>query len=445
MNILDIIEKKKHGLELTRDEILYFVLGAADGSLPDYQLSALLMAIWFSGLTDDETLALTLAMRDSGEVLDLSSFGLTADKHSTGGVGDKISLIAMPLWRAGGLTVAKMSGRGLGFTGGTVDKLESVPGFNASLDKDSFFRCVEQNGICVTGQSASLDPADKRLYSLRDVTGTIDSLPLIAASIMSKKLATAADIIVLDVKYGIGSFMKTKERSRALAEVMVRLGTMAGHKTAAVLSPMESPLGHAVGNALEVREAYDFLCGEEIPALARDVFAVAAAGFVLAKKAADINDGIMLCRRLIKEGKAKKAFFLWLKAQGGIFDENNFAEALPLPQKVYSVLSEQSGYISALDASAAGLTAMELGAGRKTLEDIIDPSAGIVFAKDLGDYVQKNEVLAYASGRGWNPSLEQKIRDFFTLTEECPAAVENTAEIYYNNQWEKYCLTNESF
>ncbi|MGN0962069.1 MAG: thymidine phosphorylase, partial [Clostridia bacterium] len=281
MKITDLIEKKKHGENLTEEEIRFFVDGYVSGGIPDYQISALLMAVWFRGMDEEETFALTMAMKNSGETLDLSSLDSIIDKHSTGGIGDKLSLIVLPIWRAGGLTIAKMSGRGLGFTGGTIDKLESVPGYETAMDGEDFMNHVRRYGIAVTGQSEGLVPADKKMYALRDITGTVDSLPLIAASVMSKKLATAAENIVLDVKYGEGSFMKTKEDAGKLAELMIRLGRNDGRRMAALLSPMEHPLGYAVGNALEVREAYEFLCGCGSGFLKEDAFALSGVGFVL--------------------------------------------------------------------------------------------------------------------------------------------------------------------
>lgn len=434
MKMIDIIEKKKRGVTLSKEEICFFVDGYVVERIPDYQASALLMAIWFNGMTDEETFDLTMAMKYSGDVLDLSIFGKTIDKHSTGGIGDKLSLIVMPLWLSGGMTIAKMSGRGLGFTGGTVDKLESVPGYNAALDKDSFFACVKENGIAVTGQSASLVPADKKLYALRDVTGTVDSLPLIAASIMSKKLATAADSIVLDVKYGEGTFMKTKEDARKLAEIMVRLGQSDGRNMAALLSPMGSPLGYAVGNALEVKEAYEFLCGKVEGALAENALALAGVGFVIGGKAKTLAEGMTLCRKLIAEGKAKAAFFRWLKGQGGRFDENDFLSSIHYPGEMFPVLAEESGVITDINALAIGTAGMEMGAGRKTLDDTIDPAAGVLLKKTVGDTVFKGDVLAVLYGKEPSATAENDVKRAFVLGETAPNPDE--IEVFMGNQWE---------
>lgn len=434
MKITDIIEKKKRGGELSKEEIRFFVDGYVADSIPDYQISALLMAIWFNGMTDEETFELTMAMKYSGDVLDLSVFGKTIDKHSTGGIGDKLSLIVMPLWRSGGMTIAKMSGRGLGFTGGTVDKLESVPGYNAALDKSAFFECVKQNGVAVTGQSASLVPADKKLYALRDVTGTVDSLPLIAASIMSKKLATAADSIVLDVKYGEGTFMKTREDARKLAEVMVRLGESDGRNMAALLSPMDRPLGYAVGNALEVKEAYEFLCGNIDGALGENALALAGVGFVIGGKAKNLREGMALCRSLIESGDAKNALFRWLKGQGGTFDENDFLSAISYPAQVFPVVAEESGVVCDINALAIGTAGMEMGAGRKKLDDVIDPAAGVLLKKAVGDAVVKGDVLAELYGKEYVAAAEKLVRNAFVFGDTAPESEE--IEVFMENRWE---------
>lgn len=434
MKMTDLIEKKKRGEELSKEEIDFFVKGYVAETVPDYQASALLMAIWFNGMTDRETFDLTMAMKYSGEVLDLSVFGETIDKHSTGGIGDKLSLIVMPLWLSGGLTIAKMSGRGLGFTGGTVDKLESVPGYDASLDKAAFFECVKKNGVAVTGQSASLVPADKKLYALRDVTGTVDSLPLIAASIMSKKLATAASNIVLDVKYGEGTFMKTREDARKLAEVMVHLGESDGRNMAALLSPMDRPLGYAVGNALEVKEAYEFLCGNVEGALGENALALAGVGFVIGGKAEHLEEGIALCRDLIKQGSAKAALFRWLKGQGATFDEDDFLSAIAYPAKEYPVLAKTDGVICDINALAIGTAGMEMGAGRKKLGDTIDPAAGVLLKKTVGDTVVKGDVLAVLYGKERSEIAEDLVSSGIKLGDVAPHPEE--IEVYMNQRWE---------
>lgn len=436
MKMTDLIDKKKNGGILTKEEIDFFIDGYVKGDIPDYQASALLMAIWFRGMTEEETFALTTAMKYSGDVLDLSVFGKTIDKHSTGGIGDKLSLIVMALWRAGGMTIAKMSGRGLGFTGGTVDKLESVPGYRTDLDRDAFFDCVRKNGIAVTGQSASLVPADKKLYALRDVTGTVDSLPLIAASIMSKKLATAADSIVLDVKYGEGTFMKTKEDARKLAELMVRLGKADGRAMAALLSPMDQPLGRAVGNALEVREAFELLCGKGEGSLADNALALAGVGFVIGGKAKDLSEGIALCHRLIAEGKAKESFFLWLKGQGGTFKEKDFLKAIAYPAEVFKVYAEKDGVVCDINALAVGTAGMEMGAGRKKLEDTIDPAAGVLLKKLVGEPVKKGEELAALYGQNRSETAEALVKDAFVIGETGAVPRKDTIEVLMNDRWE---------
>lgn len=434
MKITDIIEKKKNGDALSKEEIEFFVNGYTEDNIPDYQIAALLMAIWFQGMTTEETFALTMAMKYSGEVLHFDDAESIIDKHSTGGIGDKLSLIVMPLWHSGGLTIAKMSGHGLGFTGGTVDKLESVPDYNAALDKASFSEAVRENGIAVTGQSASLVPADKKLYALRDVTATVDSLPLIAASIMSKKLATAAQSIVLDVKYGEGTFMKTREDARRLAEIMVELGKSDGRHMAALLSPMNHPLGYAIGNAIEVKEAYELLNGNPQGALAENAFALAGVGFVLSGKAKTLSEGTALCHRLIHSGEAKKSFFHWLKSQGGLFDEKDFPAALQYPTEEFSVIAEESGIVTNIHALSIGTAAMEMGAGRKQLGDAIDPAAGVLLKKAVGDSVAKGEVLAVLYGKKPSETAEHLVQTAFTLGSETPKKEE--IEVFTENQWE---------
>lgn len=436
MRITDIIEKKKHGGALSKEEITFFVNDYVENKIPDYQIAALLMAIWFRGMTKEETFHLTMAMKYSGDVLNLNGLEHTIDKHSTGGIGDKLSLIVMPLWHSGGLTIAKMSGRGLGFTGGTIDKLEAIPGYNASLDKTSFLETVQKNGIAITGQSASLVPADKKLYALRDVTATVDSLPLIAASIMSKKLATAAQNIVLDVKYGEGSFMKTREDARKLAELMIDLGKNDGRRMAALLSPMNRPLGYAVGNALEVKEAYEFLCKEqkEKSALAENALALAGVGFILDGKTETLSEGIMLCHQLICSGKAKQSFFRWLKGQGGIFDENNFPGALHYPTGEFSVIARKSGIVTDINALSIGTAGMEMGAGRKQLEDKIDPAAGVILKKNIGDTVSKGDVLAILYGQNRSEEAERLVSEAFILGNKTP--IKEEIEVFWGNQWE---------
>ncbi|HMM06449.1 MAG TPA: thymidine phosphorylase [Clostridiales bacterium] len=438
MKITDIIEKKKQGRPLAAEEIDFFIEGYVKGALPDYQIAALLMAVYFQGMNEEETLALTMAMKNSGDVLDLSFLGQTIDKHSTGGIGDKLSLAVIPLWRAGGLTVAKMSGRGLGFTGGTVDKLASVPGFNTDLNQAAFFEQAQKNGVVVTGQSASLVPADKKLYALRDVTATVDSLPLIAASVMSKKLATGASIIILDVKYGRGSFMRTKEEAKNLAELMVKLGRRDGRRMAALLSPMDHPLGYAVGNALEVQEVYGFLKGEIGGALRENALALGGLGFYLGGKAPSLAEGVALCAQLIADGRGKRAFLAWLKGQGGCFETEHFLDAVTYPAGEALIFAERDGVVTDIDAMKIGLAAMALGAGRQKLNDAIDLGAGILLRKAVGDTVQSGDVLAVLYTNKDAVAAITMVKQAIRIGSPGTEAKAEEIEIYSEEKWECY-------
>ncbi len=394
MTMYDIIQKKKEGSDLSREEIEYFIREYTAGRLPDYQASAFTMAVCFRGMTDREMTDLTLAMRDSGDKADLSCFGGRAvDKHSTGGVGDKTSLIVGPIVASLGCKLAKMSGRGLGHTGGTVDKLESIPGFCTSMDPDAFRAQVEQIGIAIVGQSGNFAPADKKLYALRDVTATVDSVPLIASSIMSKKLAAGADTIVLDVKCGSGAFMKTEEEARVLAEKMVMIGKNAGRNTSAVITNMDIPLGRAIGNALEVKEAYDVLCCRDDAPDLREVCLALASRMVALCYGMSAEDARAHCEDALRMGLALMKFNEWIEAQGGdvsvLDDPDTFCPA----KYVYELPAPRSAYISAMDAEEIGKASVHLGAGRKTKEDSIDFSAGIVLTKKTGDFVREGEPL----------------------------------------------------
>ena len=388
MRMYDLILKKKQGGELSTDEIRYMIEGFTEGSIPDYQMSAMTMAICFRGMTPRETVDLTLAMRDSGDVLDLSGIkGVKVDKHSTGGVGDKTSLALTPIIAALGVPVAKMSGRGLGHTGGTIDKLECFDGFTTALSEEQFAGNVNTIGIAIAGQTANLAPADKKLYALRDVTATVDQMSLIASSIMSKKLASGSDAIVLDVKTGNGAFMKKLEDSRALAKEMVSIGTMAGKKTVAVITDMDQPLGRAVGNSLEVREAIDTLRGEGPADFKEVVFALGSQMLMLAGRAADEKEARALMEGVIEDGSALDKFAQFVRAQGGDAAPVYDTSLLPVAGKTLEVTAKESGYVHRILAEDIGIACMTLGGGRETKESAIDLSVGIILEKKNGDAV----------------------------------------------------------
>ncbi|UVV89384.1 pyrimidine-nucleoside phosphorylase [Bacillus subtilis] len=394
MRMVDIIIKKQNGKELTTEEIQFFVNGYTDGSIPDYQASALAMAIFFQDMSDRERADLTMAMVNSGETIDLSAIeGIKVDKHSTGGVGDTTTLVLAPLVAALDVPVAKMSGRGLGHTGGTIDKLEAIDGFHVELTKDEFIKLVNRDKVAVIGQSGNLTPADKKLYALRDVTGTVNSIPLIASSIMSKKIAAGADAIVLDVKTGAGAFMKTEEDAAELAKAMVRIGNNVGRQTMAVISDMSQPLGFAIGNALEVKEAIDTLKGEGPEDLHELVLTLGSQMVVLAKKADTLDEARAKLEEVMKNGKALEKFKDFLKNQGG--DSSIVDDPSKLPQAAYQidVPAKEAGVVSEIVADEIGVAAMLLGAGRATKEDEIDLAVGIMLRKKVGDKVEKGEPL----------------------------------------------------
>lgn len=394
MRMYDIIKKKRDGGELSIEEINYFVQGVTDGSIPDYQISALCMAIYFKGMSVRETCDLTFAVRDSGDRLDFTEIkGIRVDKHSTGGVGDKTSLVVAPIVSALGVKVAKMSGRGLGHTGGTIDKLEAITGFKTTLSDADFIKQVNDIGFAIVGQSRQFAPADKKLYALRDVTATVDSMPLIAASIMGKKLAADDDCIVLDVKTGSGSFMKTVEDSKALARLMVDIGKSAGKKMVALITNMDRPLGYAIGNALEVIEAVETLNGRG-PADFTEVCLTLAGHMLSLAGKGSVKDCVKMAERAIADGSALAKLVEVVAAQGGdkklIENTANFAKA----KYSHGVKSVKRGYICKADTEAYGLASLALGAGRNTVEDEIDYSAGIVLKKKTGDFVEAGEELA---------------------------------------------------
>ena len=424
MRMYDLILKKKQGGELSTDEIRYMIEGFTEGSIPDYQMSAMTMAICFRGMTPRETVDLTLAMRDSGDVLDLSGIkGVKVDKHSTGGVGDKTSLALTPIIAALGVPVAKMSGRGLGHTGGTIDKLECFDGFTTALSEEQFAGNVNTIGIAIAGQTANLAPADKKLYALRDVTATVDQMSLIASSIMSKKLASGSDAIVLDVKTGNGAFMKKLEDSRALAKEMVSIGTMAGKKTVAVITDMDQPLGRAVGNSLEVREAIDTLRGEGPADFKEVVFALGSQMLMLAGRAADEKEARALMEGVIEDGSALDKFAQFVRAQGGDAAPVYDTYLLPVAGKTLEVTAKESGYVHRILAEDIGIACMTLGGGRETKESAIDLSVGIILEKKNGDAVSDGEVLAtiYGNDDAKMQAAYEKIAHAYEIAKE-PAA-----------------------
>jgi pyrimidine-nucleoside phosphorylase len=394
MHTLDIIEKKRDGGELTEAEINFFIDGFTRGDIPDYQAAALCMTILFKGMTYAETADLTMAMAHSGAIMDLKDIApIVVDKHSSGGVGDKVSLIVEPLVAASGLPVGKMSGRGLSFSGGTIDKLESIKGFRVELSQTGFRRILKKHGIMLTGQSPDLAPADGKLYALRDVIGAVPSIPLIASSIMSKKIAGGADAMVLDVKCGTGAFMKTVEEARKLAETMVHIGHELMRETIAVISNMNQPLGFAVGNALEVKEAIDVLHGHGPHDITEHCLTIAAYMLQLGDKARTFAEARSLAEKLLSDGSAWNKFVEWITAQGGDIEIINNPDRLPRASIVHEVRSTQSGYIQTLNALEIGLTSVDLGAGRAEKGDPIDHAVGIIVHAKVGDRIETDQVL----------------------------------------------------
>ncbi|GFZ99367.1 pyrimidine-nucleoside phosphorylase [Paenibacillus marchantiophytorum] len=394
MRMVDLIHKKRSGDGLSDQEIGFIVSGYTSGDIPDYQMSALLMAIYFNGMSSEEISALTMAMAGSGEMIDLSEIaGIKVDKHSTGGVGDKISLIVGPIVAFLGVPVAKMSGRGLGHTGGTVDKLESIPGFQIELTKDAFIEAVNTNKIAIVGQSGNLAPADKKMYALRDVTATVDSIPLIASSIMSKKIASGADAIVLDVKIGSGAFMKTVEDARVLARTMVDIGKKLNRYTIAMITDMEQPLGREIGNANEIRESIEVLRGTGDKDLTEVAISVAAYMAVLGKVFGSFEEAQEAVRDIVLQGKAIDTFKRFVASQGGDPNVVDQPELLPTAAYHFEVLAEQDGFVNQIDAEHIGIAAMLLGAGRAKKEDQIDYAVGLTLNKKIGDAVKVGESL----------------------------------------------------
>ncbi|MBE2907369.1 pyrimidine-nucleoside phosphorylase [Anoxybacillus flavithermus] len=411
MRMVDLIEKKRDGHALTKEEIQFIIEGYTKGDIPDYQMSALAMAIFFRGMNEEETAELTMAMVHSGDTIDLSRIeGIKVDKHSTGGVGDTTTLVLGPLVASVGVPVAKMSGRGLGHTGGTIDKLESVPGFHVEITNDEFIDLVNKNKIAVVGQSGNLTPADKKLYALRDVTATVNSIPLIASSIMSKKIAAGADAIVLDVKTGAGAFMKDLNDAKALAKAMVDIGNRVGRKTMAIISDMSQPLGYAIGNALEVKEAIDTLKGEGPEDLQELCLVLGSHMVYLAEKASSLEEARHMLEKAMKDGSALQTFKTFLAAQGGDASVVDDPSKLPQAKYIIELEAKEDGYVSEIVADAVGTAAMWLGAGRATKESTIDLAVGLVLRKKVGDAVKKGESLVTIySNREQVDDVKQKL------------------------------------
>ena len=421
MNMYDLILKKRNGGVLSKEEITYIVMGYTEGSIPDYQMSAFLMAVYFQGMNPQETVDLTLAMADSGERLDLSEIqGVKVDKHSTGGVGDKTSLIIGPMLAALDIPVAKMSGRGLGHTGGTIDKLESIEGFQTGLSREQFIHNVNHIKLAIAGQTANLAPADKKIYALRDVTATVDNASLIAASIMSKKLASGADVIVLDVKVGSGAFMQTLEAAEELARTMVSIGNMAGKKTYAIITDMNEPLGEMVGNALEVQEAIQVLRGQGEARLTKVAMTLASYMVLGAGKAETIEKAEEMLQETITSGKALKKFAQFVQAQGGNPDYIYHPEQFPKAEYVEPVYPAKTGYLSACRNSEVGMSSLVLGGGRETKESQIDLTVGIRLLKHLGDKVDDKEPFAYLYGndKGKIEAARMRLQNAYSIQDE---------------------------
>ncbi|ADO77059.1 pyrimidine-nucleoside phosphorylase [Halanaerobium praevalens] len=421
MRAYDIIYKKREGQKLSKEELEFLVNGYVDSKIPDYQIAAWAMAVYFQGMDAQETANLTMLMAESGDMIDLSPIsGIKVDKHSTGGVGDTTTLILAPLVASAGIPVAKMSGRGLGHTGGTIDKLESIPSFNTSLSRDKFFDNVNQHGVAVVGQTGNLTPADKKLYALRDVTATVESIPLIASSIMSKKLAGGADAIVLDVKTGNGAFMKDFENAKKLAEAMVAIGKEVGRDTAAYITDMNQPLGQAVGNALEVKEAIRTLKGKGPADLTELCVELGAGMLQLAGKVSSLDQGKELLRTKLKNGEALAKFGELITAQGGSAKVIKDLSLLPTAENKVEVKAEKSGYVSAIKALDVGLAAMILGAGRENKDSKIDLAVGLELKQKIADSVEKGDTLAVLHYND-SANLEEakaKLLAAFTITKE---------------------------
>lgn len=431
MRMIDLINKKKHGESLTGAEIDYIVQGYTQGKIPDYQMSAFLMAVYFKGMNTEEISNLTMSMVNSGEVVDLSGIeGIKVDKHSSGGVGDKLSLIIIPLCASLGIPVAKMSGRGLGHTGGTIDKLESIEGFRTELSKEEFINNLNMYNMAIVSQAENLTPADKKIYALRDVTGTVDSIPLIASSIMSKKIASGCDRIVLDVKVGSGAFMKSLDDAVILARTMVDIGKSLGKTTIAIVTDMNQPLGHEVGNANEVREAIEVLKGNGAGDVTAISLTIASYMAVLAGVFPNFESAYKGMGELIESGKALEKFKELVRIQGGNEQITENPDLLPQARKHIEVKASESGFINSIDAEIIGVSAMLLGAGRKTKEDKIDPSAGITILRKVGDEVKIGDTLCvlHTNLPEWDDA-EKLSKGAFSIKNEKPAPIKYVHEV----------------
>lgn len=417
MRMYDIIMKKRNGNALTKEEIDFMIAGYTKGEIPDYQMSALMMAVYFSGMNDEETINLTMAMASSGDIIDLSGIeGLKADKHSTGGVGDKTSLVLGPMVAACGVPVAKMSGRGLGHTGGTIDKLESFPGFSTALTNEQFIANVNRIGMAIIGQTADLAPADKKLYALRDVTATVDNMSLIASSIMSKKLAAGSDVIVLDVKTGSGAFMKREDDAVALAREMVKIGTGAGKETVAIISDMNQPLGYAVGNALEVKEAIDTLNGGGSKELLELCLTLGSYMVFGTKHAESVEQARDMLMKTIEDKSALRKLGEFVEAQGGDARAVYDTSLLPKASITMEVKAEEDGFIEKIETDEIGVVSLILGGGRETKESEIDLSVGLIMHKKLSDAVKSGETIATMYGNDLDKLQQAKCRFMSALT-----------------------------
>lgn len=424
MRMVDLIAKKRDGEALTKEEIDFMIEGYTKDEIPDYQMSAMAMALYFQDMTTDERVNLTMAMVNSGDTVDLSGIeGIKVDKHSTGGVGDTTTLILAPLVACVGVPVAKMSGRGLGHTGGTIDKLESIKGFQVELDGQTFNDLVNKNKVAVVGQSGNLTPADKKLYALRDVTATVNSIPLIASSIMSKKIASGADAIVLDVKTGSGAFMENLDDARALAKAMVGIGNGAGRQTIGVISDMNQPLGFAVGNALEVKEAIDTLNGHGPEDLTELCLTLGSHMVHLANKADSIDEARAMLVEAIESGRALDTFKVFVEGQGGDASVIDHPDLLPQAKMTKEITAKTSGYVQEIIADEVGIAAGMLGAGRMTKESEIDLAVGLVLHKKVGDYVEKGDVLVTLhTNKEETQEVEDKVRNAYRMYAEKPEA-----------------------